>query len=409
MSKWLIAATLLLGAGPVFARSGDGGGVVVVGVIIGLFIAYGVISNYIDSQVTRGIEQRVGEVVRAAELEREKTGRIAKELEGALDQKRADLLSMRAAFDTSYVSGRQWLANYLAEALSAPDWAAARALEFKKNPAVKAADEVRRTSAEKKILRVQLKQLEYTLKTYHEYYPVLEEYSDDILNELATLDLEENDAPDADRVAKYISQEEYSKLSVTKRNQLALDKWKSRKKSNVEVGRFYERYLGYLYELEGWQVTFLGALDGLEDMGRDLLCVRDDKVHVVQAKYWSKHRTIHEKHIFQLYGTCILVPLTYPELSGKKITPVFATTTQLSETAAWAAKALKVSVKNAAMDQDYPAIKCNVNGSSKIYHLPFDQQYDRVRIISSKGELYAMTVAEAEKAGFRRAKKYYGG
>jgi len=39
----------------------------------------------------------------------------------------------------------------------------------------------------------------------------------------------------------------------------------------------------------------------------------------------------------------------------------------------------------------------------KIYHLPFDQQYDRTKIIPDKGEKYVYTVAEAEKAGFRRA------
>jgi hypothetical protein len=50
-------------------------------------------------------------------------------------------------------------------------------------------------------------------------------------------------------------------------------------------------------------------------------------------------------------------------------------------------------------------IKCNINQSSKekIYHLPFDQQYDRTKIIPSSGEFYAATVAEAEKKGFRRA------
>jgi hypothetical protein len=286
--------------------------------------------------------------------------------------------------------------------------AIAQGLENKKHPAQKAADEVRRVSAEKKALRVQLKYLEYAIKTYHEYYPVLEEYSDDILNELATLDLENDDAPDADRVARYISREEYARLSTTQRNQLALDKWKARRKSNVEIGRIYERYLGYLYEQDGWAVTFVGALEGLEDMGRDLLCIRDDEVHVVQAKYWSKHKTIHEKHIFQLYGTSLLVPRTHQELRGRRIVPIFATTTVLSDTALWAAKALDVQIRSIDMDQDYPVIKCNINGDERIYHLPFDQQYDRVRIIPAKGELYVKLVAEAEAKGFRRAKRFYG-
>ena len=60
---------------------------------------------------------------------------------------------------------------------------------------------------------------------------------------------------------------------------------------------------------------------------------------------------------------------------------------------------------------DYTCIKCNIGrdmyGETKIYHLPFDQQYDSTKI-SKKGEFYAMTVAEAEEAGFRRAFKWFG-
>ena len=61
---------------------------------------------------------------------------------------------------------------------------------------------------------------------------------------------------------------------------------------------------------------------------------------------------------------------------------------------------------------DYPCIKCNIGHGecgevTKIYHLPFDQQYDSTKI-KNKGEFYAVTVAEAEAAGFRRAYKWFG-
>ena len=44
----------------------------------------------------------------------------------------------------------------------------------------------------------------------------------------------------------------------------------------------------------------------------------------------------------------------------------------------------------------YPIIKCNISlrDGSKIYHLPFDQQYDRT-LIECKDECYVQTVAEA--------------
>ena len=58
----------------------------------------------------------------------------------------------------------------------------------------------------------------------------------------------------------------------------------------------------------------------------------------------------------------------------------------------------------------YPVIKCNINQSTHehIYHLPFDQQYDHCVISKEQGEFYALTVQEAEDAGFRRAKRWKG-
>ena len=55
-------------------------------------------------------------------------------------------------------------------------------------------------------------------------------------------------------------------------------------------------------------------------------------------------------------------------------------------------------------------IKCNINPASntKIYHLPFDQQYDKIKVGDQEGELYALTVKEAEKLGFRRAFRWRG-
>jgi hypothetical protein len=44
----------------------------------------------------------------------------------------------------------------------------------------------------------------------------------------------------------------------------------------------------------------------------------------------------------------------------------------------------------------------------KIYHLPFDQQYDKTIIIKNSGEFYAKDVKEAVSKGFRRAFRYMG-
>jgi hypothetical protein len=44
----------------------------------------------------------------------------------------------------------------------------------------------------------------------------------------------------------------------------------------------------------------------------------------------------------------------------------------------------------------------------KIYHLPFDQQYDRTIIEEERNERYVETVKEAEALGFRRAFRWKG-
>jgi len=60
--------------------------------------------------------------------------------------------------------------------------------------------------------------------------------------------------------------------------------------------------------------------------------------------------------------------------------------------------------------EQYPCIKCNVSlrDSEKIYHLPFDQQYDKTVIGHHKLECYVATVEEAERLGFRRAFRWHG-
>ena len=92
-----------------------------------------------------------------------------------------------------------------------------------------------------------------------------------------------------------------------------------------------------------------------------------------------------------------------------KVKSIFYTTTSLFEIARRFAKELEINlVENHKFDQNYPSIKCNIGRESneKIYHLPFDQQYDRIKIEKERGELYCATVKEAEEAGFRRAFRY---
>jgi hypothetical protein len=313
-----------------------------------------------------------------------------------------------AAFKAGMLKGRQWLASYIAEAEHAAD-PRDMILRMKKHPARKSAEIVREVKAEKRDLTAKLKFLEFQLKSYEEYFPDLVEYRDMILDETIPLAAGANNSEEleaADPTAKYLSSEEWKALPASAKNQLALDRYLNRPKSNWEIGRLYERYLGYLREAAGWVVTNHGAKNGFEDLGRDLICERGGVVEIVQAKCWSAARVIHEKYVFQLYGTTLLYRLQHP---GVSVTPVLATTTSLSGVAQHAARELGVRVEAVPLPATYyPMIKCNISsGGERIYHLPIDQQYDKVLLVKP-GECYVATVREAEKLGFRRAWRYRG-
>lgn len=90
--------------------------------------------------------------------------------------------------------------------------------------------------------------------------------------------------------------------------------------------------------------------------------------------------------------------------------PCFVTSTQLSDTAREFANALGVKLRESLPLERYPSIKCNLSRATneKIYHLPFDQQYDKTLVEQERNECYVETVLEAESLGFRRAQHWRG-
>lgn len=249
---------------------------------------------------------------------------------------------------------------------------------------------------EKKALLKENKLLRYQIDYFKHVIPELEELDD---FDYVPVQYHEN----TDEIKQFLSDEEYRELSDTEKNQLALDRYWKRKKSKWEIGRDFERYYGYLLERGGYNVTYFGIDKRLEDLGRDLIAENEKHILIIQCKYWSKNKKIHEKHICQLYGSAIEYRLSYePE---KEVVPVFVTHTDISDMARAFAQALKVSVKENVDLKEYPAIKCNV--ATGIYHLPMDQQYDNFEIKPDRGDCYALTTQEAEELGCRRAKRWF--
>lgn len=255
--------------------------------------------------------------------------------------------------------------------------------------------------------RVSQYQLSYILHLY----PILEELIDMEYSEAPSIDA--HLLSDYDSARDYLSSEEYNSLSTCERNQLALDRYhSSHKKTKWQIGRDYELYVGFKFKERSYKVDLFGSYMGVEDLGRDIIAKKDFRTLIIQCKYWSKEKEIHENHINQLYGTLVCYCIEH-HIDQSQVTGVLVTNITLSHMAKKFANYLGIEYVENYDIGEYPCIKCNVGKNAygqttKIYHLPFDQQYDRTIINEKDGDFMAMTVKEAEDAGFRRAFKWFG-
>lgn len=299
-----------------------------------------------------------------------------------------------------------WLAEEVADIDYIYDESIAMAMRTKKRPAMKSAEELSRIAKEKKELKKENKQLKYQLETYEKIFPWLLDFKEESAENISGYIFDDDAyASEYDSLKTWLSQKEYQSLPSAKRYQLALDRYLGRKKTNWEAGIAYERYIGYIYESRGYSVEYVGALSGLEDRGIDIIAKKNRERIVIQCKRYSSksNHIVHENTVSQLYGTCEVYRMENPNISVK---PVIYTSSLLSQEGRSFANRLKIEVYENYPLCDYPMVKCNINKQGeKIYHLPFDQQYDKVNM-NKKGNMYVRTCAEAENKGFRHAYKW---
>ena len=325
--------------------------------------------------------------------------------------------AIKESLDSDINAAFPYLASFIANAEEADALQTSIYLENKKNKAEKTAKEIREQLSKKiKEYSQRAVAAEAKLAYYEATVPVLEELSEGPAVRVHT--------GDEDQTRNWLTREEYERLTPAERNQRALDNYKaSHNKSKRQIGRDYERYVGWLYESKGYSVEYKGILAGLEDLGRDLICRKDGRTVIIQCKYWSKDKLIHEKHINQLFGTYMHYMIEMHKDGAQNglfdvfdlardsgCSACFWTKTALSDTARAFADALGIEVHEHEEIGDYPMIKCNINRMTgeKIYHLPFDINYDKTIIDPAHGEFYAATVLQAESAGFRRTHKWTG-
>ena len=299
------------------------------------------------------------------------------------------------------------------------DKAIIKRLHKKKRPAHKAAEEVSIARANARESKKFFELIRNRLDLYESLAPWLSDYVDYSVNDLISAfqeekELQKNIKRDEDSVAQYVPKIEYDKISVIERNQLALDRYNdpNRKRSLWRVGVDYERFIGYEFEQQGYSVEYHGATQGKKDLGIDLICRNEREALIVQCKRLSslKEIPVRENVIAQVFGAAEYYRMASLCAANINVRPVLVTSYILSEEARLFAKHLNVIVREKKEIRPYPMIKCNISkqNGEKIYHLPMDQQYDKVLIGDCEGEFYAKTVKEAEDNGFRRAFRWQG-
>lgn len=291
-------------------------------------------------------------------------------------------------------------------------------LELPPHPAPSAAIQVKEARALARQVQQEVELLRNRLNLYEAQAPWLVDYVEYSVDEIIAGLQEEQEirrtyATGDDPVKLFLSRMEWDRLSDSERNQLALDRYweSSRKRSAWTAGIQYERYIGHLYEKEGFDVEYHGALRGREDLGIDLICRKGQLVRVVQCKRLAPLKAIpvRENVVAQIFGSAMFFAMR-SGMDVSLVKPVIVTTYELSSEARQFAELLGVSVRESVALEQYPCIKCNISERTgeRIYHLPFDQQYDSAKIGNVTGEFYAMTVAEAERARFHRAFRWHG-
>jgi hypothetical protein len=411
-------------------------------ILIGLAIIWGVISWFMktisNSKKYLELKPQLGGLEKAIKAHESKVEKDKDELRQRIKNWEEKVINVKQKWEEKVANDKQeilkiakqksmgfpWLAEAYADYFALKDGEIEKYLKNKSHPAYTAAENVKIIKNEKRELVKENKIISYKINYFEKLFPWISELIAEDEDEEMPVRIEDDSENDEneDRVKNYLTPEEYKSLPSVERNQMALDRYlQNRNKSKWAIGRDYEMYVGYLYTQKGYSIEYKGIIDGFEDLGRDIIAIKLNEVCIIQCKCWAQHKKIHEKHIFQLFGTTMEYWIKnfienkktkcFEEfsklLNEKRLRPIFYTSTRLSEKAKEIANTLSVEIIENEPLGEFPRIKCNVNndgfGQSKIYHLPMDQQYDRTIIGNRSGEFYAYTVKEAENAGFRRA------
>ena len=213
---------------------------------------------------------------------------------------------------------------------------------------------------------------------------------------------------DYTEIRNYISFNDFMALSIQDVLILALKRYEDIYYYNSSwlLGLKYERYIGYLCEIKGYETAYHGAINKYKDRGVDIFARKGKHVYLIQCKHWKSDSLVRENTVAQIIG---IVKDFSAENPSRIVQGVVVTSANLDDSAKALAERNKIAFfENIKYDNSYPKIKCHHSskGNEKIYHTPIDQMYDKMYIKISKGDVYVHTIEEAEELGFRHAHRW---
>ena len=203
-------------------------------ILILLFLRSSIVSQRQDNEWTlnknKGVLEKNEETLKEIQKQRAALQKDLAERNATLSK----ILDLNTHFNKNFLEGRKWLAELISQYREAPDQALEECLRYKDRPALAAAKEVSRIKKEKKALVKENVLLKSELDTIKEYFPVVEEYEQEILEETnGFLPMDLTDDSGVDRVRRFMSPEEYKKLPTSERNQLALETHESELRGEI--------------------------------------------------------------------------------------------------------------------------------------------------------------------------------
>ncbi|GEM_PF-5275970 len=168
--------------------------------------------------------------------------------------------------------------------------------------------------------------------------------------------------------------------------------------ARMDYGFQYERYVGHLFEANGYRVEYTGIRKGVEDGGIDLVARAPRKIRLIQCKRWRIPVGIDV--ISRLHGA--VDRFIWEERQGKparcrtNICGVLFSSGPLTDDAKALATHLGILSQENHPYRPYPAIKGKriTPNAGKIL-MPFDASYDKTTMDLSRGDCFFSSPKDA--------------